>query len=295
MAEEERAVEPEAPAEPAPPEPRQLTIDLDAEADDGPEEKAAPAEPDKKTRRQQAREVRAQRDQYERDLALLRNEVAELRGRVSVPSPAANGGAQAGQDQVAPQIASIQTQQDALLTAIQAPGQPQSNVERLAAAWRELEDRKFELKLERHQAKNKQSAQPEGKDEDRFIAMTLAAEFPQVFGSEAMRLRAQAEMTELLERGKPRGLATGREACQRVLGRAGLGQRPPAPTDIERSRYASIPSRAGVAGNGAGNQYQPNKFEMSLAKGFTAHRHDLTDEERWRLWAKATGSMPKAG
>ena len=73
-----------------------------------------------------------------------------------------------------------------------------------------------------------------------------------------------------------------------------LGRRVPGPTDLERSRHSGIPARAGVAGNGSGNQYTPSKFEMSLAKAFTKHRPGLSDEESWREWAKATGNTRRS-
>lgn len=297
MAEQEE-LQLEQPADPAPPEQAKVTINLD-EVDDDADEKggqAAATEDQRPPRRQQIRDLRRQKDAFERELAQLRTEFAEFRGRMSVPAPAQQGGQAAGSDPLDAEIASIEEQQQVLMQAIQAPGQAQENVQRLYQSWRKMETQRRRLETKQVLAAEKQTAGPgPEQDEDRYIKGALAAEFPGVWGNQVMMLRAQAEMQDLMNRGKPRGLETAREACRRVLGRSGQGQRPPGPSDLERSRHAGIPARAGVAGNGSGNQYQPNKFEMNLARAFTKHKPDLSDEERWRTWAKATGSMPKAG
>ncbi len=295
MADQEQQVEEVAP-EPMPPEQSRVTINLDEEGDDGGEEKGqAAAGTDKKSRREQGRDFRRQREAYDRDLAQLRAEVAELRGRASVPAPAAGGGPGAGgADPLDAEIQSLDEQQNALMRAIQVPGQTDTEVRGLVDSWKKIERHKRRLEYRQFRAAEKSDEPAPEQGNRQFVAMTLEAEYPEIWASESMRLRARAEMVELVGRGKPEGIATAREACQRVADRFGIGRRVPAPTDLERSRHSGIPARAGVAGNGSGNQYTPSKFEMSLAKAFTKHRPGLSDEESWREWAKATGNTRRS-
>ena len=295
MANEELQSEEVAP-EPMPPEQNRVTINLDEEGDDGGEEKGAAAPgTDKKSRREQGRDFRRQRETYERDLAQLRTELAELRGRVSVPAPAPGGGQGAGgADPLDTEIQSLDEQQNALMRAIQVPGQTDTEVKGLVDSWKKIERHKRRLEYRQFRAAEKLDEPGPEQGNRQFVASTLEAEYPEIWASESMRLRARAEMVELVGRGKPEGLATAREACQRVAERFGIGRRVPGPTDLERSRHSGIPARAGVAGNGSGNQYTPSKFEMSLATSFTKHRPNLTDEERWRVWAEATGNKRRS-
>lgn len=286
----EKQTEPESPPEVTPPEKRKLVVELEDD-DDGPEDKTGGQEADKKTRRQQARDYRRQRETDQRELSEMRTQLAELRGRLSVPAPAAPApGQPGGTDPIDAEIASLEDQQSGILQAMQAPGLAQEQVDKLVKAWRKMETHRRRLETRQVIASERGAEPAPERNEDRFVAMTLQAEFPAIFASESMKLRAQAEVTEMIERGKPRGLATAREACQRVLERAGVGRRPPAPTDVERARLSSIPARAGVAGNGSGSQFIPTKFEINLARGFTKDKPGMSDEERVRYWMKATGN-----
>ncbi len=283
-------------AEPALPESRQLSIDLDEVEEDAKEEKAqAAATPeDRKTRRQQGRDFRRQKQEYESRLTALQTELAELRGRVSAP-PAPVAQPTPGQDPADAEIASLETQQSALLAAIQTQGVPQEQVTKLVDAWKQLERKKRRLEFDQYEKEKKKDAPGADQQRAQHIQASLEAEFPQVYADDYLRLLAQAEFAGLIKRGKPDGLATAREACQRALGRAGLGRPIPGPSELERTRLSGTPARAGTNG-GTGNQYTPSRFEINTAKAWTKGRDDLSDEERWRIWAQATGNMPrKAG
>ena len=282
--------------EPAPPEQRQLTIDLAEVDDDAHEDKTQAPQPEqKRARRQAVRELAAQKKELEHRFQTLQTEMAELRGRVSVPAPAANPGTAAGADPLDTELKNIEAQKDGLLTAIQALPQNDPRVPRLAELWQQLQDRRDDIRDEKKEAKKEAKRQraPEHEEQRRQnIQLTLEAEFPQVYSDEELRLRAQAEFAGLRKRGKPDGLATAREACQRAMGKSGVGRPIPGPTDLERTRYSGIPARAGTQGGSAG-QWVPNRFEISTARAFTKHMPDLSDEERVRMWAKMTGNMPR--
>ncbi len=285
--------------EPAgPPQQKQLTINLDEVDDDAPEEKGTKqeaAEPGRKARRTQ--QIRGIKEQYESRLQALQTEMAELRGRVSVPAPHATPAtAGNGADPLDAELTSIEEQKAGLLDAIQALPQNHPRVAALAAMWQKLQDRRDDVRQEKRDAKKRDKEPKGGQDEQRrqVIQTTLEAEFPQVYASKSMSLRAQAEWQELIERNKPDNLATAREACQRAMGKAGLGRPVPGPTDLERTRYSGIPARAGANGGGAGNQWIPSRFEINTARAWTKGMDSaLSDEERVRIWAKATGNMPR--
>lgn len=286
------------PQEPqGPPEQRQLTIDLDeVPDDDAAEEKGKQqAQPgDRRARREAGRDFRRQKQDYETRLQSLQTEIAELRGRVSVPAPAAPASAPAaGADPLEAELSSIETQKAAIITAIETLPRNDPRVAELSAVWQKLQDRRDDIRDEKRESKKHKSGPSDDQQRVKNIQLTLEAEFPQVYSDEELRLRAQAEFAGLIKRGKPDGLATAREACQRALGKAGLGRPTPGPTDLERSRYSGIPSRAGANGGGAGNQWTPNRFETATALAFTKHMSHLSDEERIRFWAKKTGHSPR--
>jgi hypothetical protein len=86
-----------------------------------------------------------------------------------------------------------------------------------------------------------------------------------------------------------KGPAIAREACERVLERYGLrkGKSPP-PSEADRARYTSTPSRAGAAGSSSGT-YTPTLNVLRTARGYTKHLPDLSDEERVAKWYKEVG------
>lgn len=284
--------------EPAPPEQKQLTIDLSDDGDDD------DADQEKGKEQQQAREPgrKARRNQrfgdlkreYETRLQAVQNELAELRGRVSVP-PTGTGSApaNAGADPLDTELAAIETQKSAILTAIQALPPNDPRVAELSGVWQRLQDRRDDIRDDKRQAKRKEKEPTADVDRQRAqqIQLTLEAEFPQIYASESMQLRARAEWIEL-RKYKPDTLATAREACQRALGRAGISTSRPGPTDLERTRHSGIPARAGA--QGTGGQWVPNRFEIETARAWTKNRSELTtDEERVRAWARETGNMPR--
>lgn len=291
QAEEQQQQQPEERAEKLPPERPQVVVDLSEDDADG---ETPPAE-DKKSRRQQARDFRRQREELERQVADQARQLAELRGRFSaLPGSQPVQQQQPGADPIEGEIAALNAQYDALVLAIQAPGQDQAQVMRLVDQARKIESQRRKLEVKQVLATERPS---ESRSKDDHIRESIEAEFPQIFNNPVLRARANAEAADLIHnRGKVHGLATAREACQRALAAFGMGQRPPAPTETERARLSGTPSRAGAGGGGTGNTYAPPPFEMELARAWTKNRKDLnTDEERWRAWSRETGNRRQAG
>jgi hypothetical protein len=265
-----------------------LSIDL-SEDDEEPE--AALGAPtntpeDRKSRRAQFREMKESKRRTEERYTALEREVAELRGRLSAPqAPAPVYRQEPAADPIEAEIDSLWQQQQILLRSMQSTQTPESQVEKDSNTWRQLERKRRALEIK--QVVGETPRQDTGVTEERIANQLLTSEFPEIFNNEAMRLRAMAEMQDLMGRvGKPKSIATAREACERVMDRHGLRKsKAPPPTAAEQARYTSVPSRAGAAGGGTGN-YTPSKNVLANARGYTSHLKDLTDEERVRKWIK---------
>jgi hypothetical protein len=277
-------------AEPAAPTTDQVTIDLnDVDDDDGPDKGASADAPEgRKGRRAQTREIKERARKSEERVETLERQLAELRGAVSVrqqqpvfmPAPTQT-------DPLEAELESLEQQQQLLLHSVQNPNSSQEDVDKASKQWRKLERQRRELEVNSVLSKR----QPQNDvSEERIANQMLVSEFPEVFvNNEPMRLRAMAEMTDMLARGKPKSIATAREACERVLTAAGLRKgKAPAPSASQQSRYTSVPSRAGTASSASG-QYTPTQNVLRTARAYTSHIENLSDEERVRKWVREVG------
>lgn len=276
-----------------PVEPEKLRVDVSEDQDDEGEEKAQAASPEeRRDRRRQWREARQkERERYsalEENYKGLERRIAELTTRLAQPQPQQALQPREQADPASAEIEAISEQQGDLLALINgSPSATPEQLQRWSARWRALDNKRVDLLVGRRVAQSGRSQQQEDPraSEDRFVAQTLQAEFPEIYASQALSLKAQAEMVELMERhGKPRSLATAREACERVSPR----RRAAPPTANEQARYTAVPSRAGTGG-GSSNMVTPSLAQMRTARAYTSHLPDLSDEERFRRWWKEVG------
>lgn len=265
-------------------EKKPLTVDLAAAEEDDDDDKA-PVERERSPRRRS--DWRKMKDEHAREMTELRTQLAEMRGQIAArretpahaPAPAADR-----PDPVKQQIRALRDQGQALLTMISV-AQNADEQRKLIEQYHDIEEQRVGLIAESRAPKQREAP---ALTPDTVNYMTLAGEFPEIYDNDELRLEAQVEMAKLMRRHhKPRSLATAREACQRVAAANGIGRKIPAPTDAERSRYSSVPAR-GTGSNGASSSYQPNKYQLSMARAFTAHIPDLSDQERFIHWMRAT-------
>jgi hypothetical protein len=244
---------------------------------------------DRKGRRSQWRELKEERERDRQRAQALEREVAELRGRLSVPMPQQQI-RPTGPDPVETEIEGLWEQQQLILRSIQAPNATQAEVDRATEQWRKLERQRQKLTVK--QALRESGAGPEDEEaaQDRVVNQLLRSEFPEIFNSAPMVNRALAEMQELMQvRGRPKSPALAREACERVAERYGLRRpKPAAPTESQQARYTSVPSRAGTSGSASGT-YTPSLNALRTARAYTKHLPDLSDEERVRRWYLEVG------
>lgn len=99
----------------------------------------------------------------------------------------------------------------------------------------------------------------------------LEAEYPAVFDAREpwRRGAALSEYRKLVASGKPEGMATAKEACKKLLQR--LDEMPPdapapGPTEAQRARHASTPSRPVAGGGGGDSKIRPTKYQLKLAR-----------------------------
>lgn len=277
----------EAPA--AEGEPRKITIDL-AEADD----EAAAADEQKAEQQQRPIRHKSQwrqmNEKHSAEVETLRKQIQALEGRVSAPrereiireAPAR----QETGDPREKEVQQIWRMQQRTLAAIRAGQYPDTEVREMEDDWRQMDRRRRALE---NSIDNNQQTQREAPSMDEFRREMFKEQFPEIFAKESLRLAAQAEFELLKEQGRPDTQATAREACERVAARRGIGRRPPAPTDAEKSRHAGVSGRAGATPNGAGAQYTPTKYIMELARAYTSHLPELTDEDRYKHWRRYVG------
>lgn len=281
-----------------PPERPQVAVDLSEPDDEGDEQQAAPET--KKARREQTRDFRRQREEFKRQLGDYERRLNELQSQIARGQPQTPAQQQQPADPYDPQIAALTTQYDALVLAIQAPGQSQEQVMKLVDQARKLEDQRNRLRMRQEwQAMRSEGGEEGGQGGDSYIKQAMAAEFPQVFANEALRTRALAEAADLVHNKKrPWSLETARESAQRALAAFGMGGKIPQPTPVDRARLSGVPSRAGANGGGTGGVYNPPPFEMSMAKAWVKGRpgaDTMTDEEVWRTWSRETNNRRQAG
>lgn len=276
-----------APEAPEIVEKKPLTVDLTAAEED--DDEPAPREERTREPKRHRSDWRKMKEAHEAQIAEMRAKLAELTGQLGAirertahaPPPPAEKPDPAKQE-----IRAVRDQQQALLGMISA-AQTVEEQRRLTEQYHDLDEKRIALISESRTPK-KDREQPEITP-DTVSYMTLAGEYPEIYDDPDLRLEAQVEMAKLMRKHhKPRSIATAREACQRVMAANGLGRKIPAPTDTERSRYSSMPARGGTASNGAASAYQPSKYQLSMARAYTAHLPDLSDQERFVHWVRAT-------
>lgn len=261
-----------------------VSIDL-AELDE-PDDNRAETPQERKSKRQQWREVKEGRNRDAEELKSLRQELAELRGRFqNFPQFPQQGQQQRQAEPADPnesKIESIEAQQQVLLQAIRSANDGEV-VKSAETQWRKLERQRRDLEIEAAIARRGLDKPPKV-DEIEMGNMALRAEYPEIFADDALRLQVQAEMLKLHRQGKPVNLATAREAAERVSPKR--VSRPP--SEAEKAKHISVSSRAGAQGSASGN-YTPSTAELRTARGYTNHLPNLSDEERVKIWMRDVG------
>lgn len=264
-----------------------LEVDLSEDAG-GDEPEARADRPSKKERREEFRretlrevgEERARREALERQVAQLQG---QLHGFVAAQPQQQR---QAPQEEAGdPEVEGLWDQQQGIMQQMRnTPNMTEAEVTRLTKQFRQL-DNKRRAKEAQHAVRTAMAQVPAGASQEDIDGRILAAEFPDVINDPEKRLRAQAEMVALMKTGKPYGLATAREAAAKVRG---PGRRVPPANPADAAKFTSQSSQAG--GSGGGNQkFAPSRLQLSAARAYTAHRQDLSDEDRVRVWAKDVG------
>ena len=280
----EKTQETERPAEVEPRDPNKVVVDLD---DDPP---ALPAEGETQDSR---RSKRAERRALKDELAQLRNqmaerdkELAELRGAVQArpnyaPQPMYQPAPAATPDPYENEIAGLSEQQQAINMAIANPKLDDARVQRLTDQWNKLERQKQELIIEKTMRRQGLNSQGQGGDRAFEMQVTmLQAQFPDVYSNPVSMKAADLEYTRMVHAGKPATFATAVEAAQRVRDQSNT--RRPAPSEADKSRYTSVPSRAGGSPS-ASNQFVPTKQQLVNARAMYSHL-DIPDVDKVRLW-----------
>lgn len=266
--------------EPAEPPTRQpITVSLDDDSDDAPEAPTAEEPETRKGRRAQFREMRESNKRME-------TELAELRGRLSAPQPIVlqAPAAQPQQRQDPLEAADEETweQQQAVLRALAQPGLPAAEDERLRKQYRTLERKRHEIGAEAA-AQKVASRQPRQQADD-SDNKHLIRSYPKVMNDDALRSIAQGRAMQIArQRGKPLDIEIAQEACEALYVEQGFRSKPAAATDLERARHASVGSRPAASGSG-GNQFTASKSHERFALSMYAHRKDLTDSQKVRLY-----------
>lgn len=272
-------------------EPKKVTIDL-AEADD--EAVAA----DEKRDEQQQRPIRHKsqwrqmNEKHSGEVAELRKQIQALEGRVSQPrerevvreAPARQETGDAREREVQ----QVWRMQQRTLAAIRSGQYPDAEVREMEDDWRQMDRRRRALEGE-IDSPQRQVQQQGPVDETMLGGMMLRQKYPQIFAKESLSLAAKAEWKALVEQGRPDTYDTAEEACERVAARKGIGRKSPAPTDAEKARHAGVAGRAGATPNGASAQYTPTKYIMELARAYTSHLPEMTDEDRYKHWRRYVG------
>jgi len=277
-ADDERALDGEGGGSPPEPEAKQpISIDLSEDSDDAPE---PVGQEDKKSRRQQYREWRA-------GTKKLEAEIAELRGRLSAPQPVVVHAPQPREaaaprtDPLEAELQDAMEQRRAALAALSAPNQAPEYYERFTKQYESLERKigKVHYKLnQREDGGGRQQAQPENSD-----TKALMRSFPEIFKKESLRQLAVARAIEICENeGRQVDYEISERACREIYRERGIGQKPRAPTAIERDRHTSTASRPGTSA-GAGS-WTPTKAQERSALEWASHRNDLNEKQKIRLY-----------
>jgi len=274
-------------AEGQPPDISRQGVDLSDLEDDEGQGKPPVADDGRRGRRAERRALkdelaseRQRAQDLERQLSEARRQPAYVPTPAAAPPPVQQG------DPLASEIDSMQAQQDAITLALASGAKlNDQQVQHLQGTWHQLERRKSQVMIDariREMGVAPQGAPP-AQNVQRQI---LQGEFPEVFASASRQQTVLAKTTEIIEQ-RP-GIdpfIAAREACKRVIAEKGWrqGEAPPA-TNGQKAKLSAVPSRGGAGGTGS--HYTPTKQELSAARAYTQHLPDLSDEQRFRRWAK---------
>lgn len=277
------------PSDPAPEgEAKRVTIDLQ-EADDQEEEREAPKDQEPRPIRHKS-QWRQMKEKHDTELSDLRQQIAKLEGRVTAPQQQVIREAparEATSDPVEKEIQQVWRMQQRTLAAIRSGQYPDNEVREMEEDWRQMDRRKRALEAKADGYGQKQAE--ERPDRYAYGREILSAEFPEIFSKPSLQKMAEAEFEFLKEQGKPDNIMTAREAAERVATRRGIGRKPPPPTDAEKIRHSGVPGRAGATAASNGGQYTPTKYILELARAYTSHLPDLSDEDRYKHWRRYVG------
>jgi hypothetical protein len=200
------------------------------------------------------------------ELAQAREEIAELRGRVS----AGGGGPKpVGEEE----LDAIASEEQALIERYNARASDEKNpITPQEATQFQKDMRGIERKKYTTYARiDREAAQPSAAD---TAAQTLQAqltnEFPEVFSDKRIRAWAYGEMMRRAAKGESQTLDVGREVCGDAL--VEFGKRAPARKADDSERDATAGTGGGSTGGGSrggGRTWTPNKAEREMAMSFT--------------------------
>lgn len=272
--------------------PKPLEVDLsEPEADDdAPAAAGGEEKPSKKERREafRAETVRERNAANERAAALER-QVAQLQGQLNGFAAAQPRPQQPQADEGDAEVEGMWEQQQGILAQMRAnPAMPETEVARLQRQFRSI-DAKRRAKEATNAVRTAMQQQPQsgGLTQEDIDNRILASEFPDIMGDPSKRLRATAEMMDLVKQGKPYGLATAREAAAKIRGPV---RRVPAVNEADKAKFTS---QASAPGGGSGSQrFTPNRLQIASARAYcdaSPARADLPDEEKVKIWAKEVG------
>lgn len=268
-------------------EPKRVSIDLQ-EADDEAEEQA-PKDQELRPIRHKS-QWRQMREKHDGELTELRQQIARLEGRVSAPAPVhreAPAAKDPTADPVEKEIGQVWRMQQRTLAAIRSGQYPDNEVREMENDWREMDRRRRALESKADSPRQRSEEPPDRYAYGREI---LNAEFPEIFSEPYLQKMAEAEFEYLKnKRGKPDNIVTAREAAERVAVRQGVGRKSPPPSDAEKVRHSGVPGRAGATAASNGGQYTPTKYILELARAYTSHLPDLSDEDRYKHWRRYVG------
>lgn len=287
-AEAERIEEPQQPQEP-----EKLTIDLDQEPEEGGEEKAQP-DLDRAGRRAHYRELKKAHEQTTAERDALKREVESLRQSRQEPQRQEARQQPGDPPELAPiraRLSELEAIEDALMERAASQQLTPDQQKDLQRRYRAVKREELAL-IARGVGIQQRAAAPQSDPNEAAVGAMLRGQFPEVYANKGLLDLAQGEYSYMLSSGAEASVETMQKALTSVRNRFGLGRKPPAATDAERARFASIPARAGATGGSQG--WQPSEGEIRTAREWAkAKGMDVTDAEACRLWANKVGRPAK--
>jgi len=224
-----------------------------------------------------ASEVKRYKDEIER----VRREAEEARQlayRAATERPHA-APARQEEDPYKRELEQIRREQESIQTAFRLGSvSDQSEVERMRKRFYELDDRREELRIEaiERRISSKIPERREGEYEEQI----LRNEFPEVVNHPQALQYAVGEYNRLVAKGKPRTLATSREAMTIAAKEFGFVQQtaPPVP-ETQRMKYGGVPAQAGA--RTAPTEMRLTQAQMRMARAAYPSDDDETAAAKW--------------